>query len=114
MVKEIQYLCGLSFEDVAEYIPTLTTDNDVVTDGAIIDFQVQYFEEEYHLFVDTSTMQYCFNADYSDGIDSLLSEIGDIILAKCHFFKDDLDELVDYIYENITFCEVQLCCEVQL
>jgi len=108
MVKEIQYLCGLNFEDVVEYIPNLTTDNDVVTDGAIIDFQVQYFEEEYHLFVDISTMEYCFKADYSDDVCSLLSEIGDIILEKYYFFKNDLDELVNYIYKNITFCRVQL------
>lgn len=106
MVKQIHYSYGLDFEDVLKYIPKLTASNEVVTDGKILHLQLQYFTKEINLFVDTSTMEYCFDTKSDDESD-LLFEIGDIVLAKYHFFNADLEGLKAYILANLTFCEVQ-------
>lgn len=106
MVKQIHYSYGLDFEDVLKYIPKLTTSNEVVTDGKILHLQIEYFTKMIHLFVDTSTMEYCFDTKSEDESD-LLFEIGDIVLSKYHLFKDDLEGLRAYILDNLTFCEVQ-------
>ncbi len=107
MVSNIQYNYPLNFEDVLQFIPFLTIDNDVKTDGKILHLEITLCTEQpLHLFIDLKTKEYCFNI--VDEIQSgLLYEIGDLVLSKLHRFKINRYEvdflgLIAYIKQNIT------------
>jgi hypothetical protein len=104
----LEYSYPLDFEDVLQFLPMLTTDNDVVTDGKILHLAITstYTNELLHLFIDLKTKEYCFNGK-SDDESKLLYEIGDIVLSKLHIFKlnryeFDFEGLIKYIQANIT------------
>ncbi len=111
MVSGIKYNFPLDFEDVLQFIPFLTIDNDVKTDGKILHLEItQSTEQPLHLFIDLKTKEYCFNT--TDEIQSgLLYEVGDMVLSKLHLFRInryevDFKGLVEYIQKSITACEV--------
>jgi len=104
VLKQIQYNYGLDFNDVLEYIPMLTIDNNVKSDGKILHLQISYCTRTLHLFIDTKTKEYCFNSK-NDKESDLLYEIGDIVLAKLHRYKNDLEALIAYIQKSLTFCK---------
>ena len=87
VISSIAYNYPLDFEDVLLYLPMLTTDNDVKTDGILhLEITTLCTEPPLHLFIDLKTKEYCFNT--TDEIQSaLLYEIGDLVLSKLHRFK---------------------------
>lgn len=107
MVSSIQYNYPLDYEDVLQFIPFLTTDNDVKTDGKILHLEIALSTEQpLHLFIDLKTKEYCFNTT-DETKSGLLYEIGDIVLSKLHRFRINRYEvdflgLVEYIKGNIT------------
>ena len=105
MIEKIEYSYPLDFEDVLQFIPMLTLDNNVKTDGRILHLEISYFKKFLHLFIDTRTKEYCFNTNIKDE-SNILYEIGDIVLSKYKYFKDDFQELIKYIQKNLTACEV--------
>ena len=107
-VKEIRYTTGLSFEDIVDnYIPTLTADNDVVTDGAIIHFEIELDgkSKKAHLFFDSVTSEFCIAKIKDEEVAEYIYEIGAMIQSA--FFKrksvgefeKDLDDIVSEIKE---------------
>ena len=70
---------SLNFEDVVEYIPLLTIDNNVVTEGRIMYFEILLNTQTANLFFDNATGDYCFKENTSS------YEIGDTI--QSNFFK---------------------------
>jgi len=107
VISSIQYNFPLDFEDVLQFIPFLTTDNYVITDGKILHLEITLCTEQpLHLFIDLKTKEYCFTT--TDEIQSgLLYEIGDLVLSKLHRFKlnrydVDFEGLIGYIKGNVT------------
>jgi hypothetical protein len=105
---QIEYIYPLDFEDVLQFIPMLTTDNDVKTDGMILHLEITKSKPTklLHLFIDLKTKEYCFNYKKQKDTD-LLYEIGDIVISKLHRFKlnrydVDFEGLIGYIKGNIT------------
>ena len=70
---------SLNFEDVVEYIPLLTIDNNVVTEGRIMHFEISSDSQTANLFFDNATGDYCFKED------NRLYEVGDTI--QSNFFR---------------------------
>ena len=70
---------SLNFEDVVKYIPLLTIENNVVTEGHIMHFEITLHGFKRHLFFDNSTGDYCFEDNAS------LYEAGKII--QSNFFR---------------------------
>jgi len=111
-VVKIVYTYPLDFEDVLQFIPMLTTDNDVKTDGKILHLEIAArtkATKPLHLFIDLKTKEYCFNYKKQKDTD-LLYEIGDMVISKLHLFKFnrydvDFEGLIGYIKENITACD---------
>ncbi len=104
----IDYNYPLDFEDVLQFIPMLTTDNDVKTDGKILHLEIikSNATKPLHLFIDLKTKEYCFNYKKQKDTD-LLYEIGDILISRLQRFKInryvvDFEGLIGYIKENIT------------
>ena len=104
----ITYNFPLDFEDVLQFIPMLTVDNDVKTDGKILHLEITRTKAKkpLHLFIDLKTKEYCFN--YKKRRDTeLLYEIGDMVISKIQRFKFnrydvDFKGLIGYIKGNIT------------
>ena len=105
MIEKIEYSYPLDYEDVLQFIPMLTLDNNVKTNGRILHLEISYFKKLLHLFIDTRTKEYCFNTNIEDE-SNILYEIGDIVLSKYKYFKEDFQELIKYIQKNLTACEV--------
>lgn len=108
MVSAIAYNYPLDFEDVLQFIPFLTIDNDVKTDGKILHLEItkEKATKPFHLFIDLKTKEYCFSYKRKKDTD-LLYEIGDMVISKLHRFKlnrydVDFEELIGYIKGNIT------------
>lgn len=109
VVSSITYNYPLDFEDVMQFIPMLTTDNDVKTDGKILHLEITITNtvtKSLHLFIDLKTKEYCFNHLEKEE-SNLLYEIGDMVLSKIHRFKFnrykfDFEGLIQYIQKNIT------------
>lgn len=101
MLNIIKHTYGLSFKDVQEYLPQLTTNNDVVTDGAILHLEISYSKKLLHLFIDTNTQHYCFNAADED-VNDVMYEIGDGVIAKYRHYKNNLEALISNILKNLT------------
>jgi len=106
-VVNIAYTYPLDFEDVLQFIPFLTTDNDVKTDGKILHLEITRTNtiKPLHLFIDLKTKEYCFNYKRKKDTD-LLYEIGNIVISKLHRFKInryevDFEGLVGYIKGNV-------------
>lgn len=60
-ITNYNFECGLGFEDVTDYIPTLTTENDVKTNNKIVRFSVLLSDKaELHVFYDEKTHEYCY------------------------------------------------------
>lgn len=104
----INYTYPLDYEDVLQFIPMLTTDNDVKTDGKILHLEItkSNVTKPLHLFIDLKTKEYCFNYKLKRDSD-LLYEIGDMVISKLHRFKInryevDFEGMIWYIKENIT------------
>jgi hypothetical protein len=70
---------SLNFEDVVKHLPLLTIDNNVLTEGMIIHFQIILSDTKAHLFFDYATGDYCFDNNIS------LCGIGQVI--QSNFFK---------------------------
>ena len=70
---------SLNFEDVVEYIPLLTIENNVVTEGHIMHFEIILHGLKCHLFFDNATGDYCFKDNTS------LYEVGETI--QSNFFR---------------------------
>jgi hypothetical protein len=107
-VVNITYNFPLDYEDVLQFIPMLTTDNEVVTDGKILHLEITKTKstKPLHLFIDLKTKEYCFNYKRKKDTD-LLYEIGDMVISKLHLFKlnrydVDFDKMIRYIKGNIT------------
>jgi hypothetical protein len=105
---QIEYIYPLDFEDVLQFIPMLTIDNDVKTDGKILHLEITKSKptKPLHLFIDLKTKEYCFNYKKQKDTD-LLYEIGDIVISKLHRFKLNrydvyFEGLIGYIKGNIT------------
>ena len=105
MITKIEYSYPLDYEDVLQFIPMLTLDNNVKTDGKILHIEISYFKKVLHLFIDTRTKDYCFNTNIEDE-SNILYEIGDIVLSKYRYFKEDFQEHIKYIQKNLTACVV--------
>ena len=108
MVSGITYNYPLDFEDVLQFIPMLTVDNDVITDGKILHLEITKTNttKPLHLFIDLKTKEYCFNYKKQRDTD-LLYEIGDMVISKLHRFKlnrydVDFEGLIGCINGNIT------------
>jgi hypothetical protein len=108
---QIEYIYPLDFEDVLQFIPMLTVDNDVKTDGKILHLEITRTKatKPLHLFIDLKTKEYCFNYKKQKDTD-LLYEIGDIVISKLHRFKInrydfDFEKMMEYIKGNITACD---------
>lgn len=108
MVSSIKYNYPLDYEDVLQFIPMLTTDNEVKTDGKILHLEITKSNttKPCHLFIDLKTKEYCFNHLDKDESD-LLYEIGDMVISKLHRFKlnryeVDFEGIINYIQKNIT------------
>ncbi len=107
----ITYNYPLDFEDILQFIPMLTVDNDVKTDGKILHLEITRTNtiKPLHLFIDLKTKEYCFNYKRKKDTD-LLYEIGDMVISKLHRFKlnrydVDFEGLIGYIKGNITVDE---------
>lgn len=70
---------SLNFEDVVKYIPLLTIENNVVTEGHLMHFEIILHGFKSHLFFDNATGDYCFEDNTS------LYEVGEII--QSNFFR---------------------------
>lgn len=70
---------SLNFEDVVKYIPLLTIENNVVTEGHLMHFEIILHRFKSHLFFDNATGDYCFEDNTS------LYEVGEII--QSNFFR---------------------------
>ena len=109
MLNRIQYSYGLDFEDILQFIPMLTTHNNVKSEGRILHLQIatRNTKEPLHIFIDTKTKHYCFkDNNNTQDENSLLYEIGDIVLEKLHRFKHgkyeiDLDGLIDSVRTSL-------------
>lgn len=101
MLNIIKHTYGLSFKDVKKYLPQLTTNNEVVTNGAILHLEIMYNQQKLNLFVDTHTQHYCFNAADEEAND-VMYEIGDGVLSKYRHYKNDIEALISYILKNLT------------
>jgi len=92
-IESIEYQSGLSFEDVVEYIATLTTDNEVVTDNEITKFAISANEETCNLFYDSTTGHFCID-ECSLYASEYLYFIGEFIQTNYSFYKDNLGALI--------------------
>ena len=108
---QIEYNFPLDFDDVLQFIPMLTVDNDVKIDGKILHLEIttKTTSKTLHLFIDLKTKEYCFNYKRKKDTD-LLYEIGDMVISKLHRFKLnrydlDFEGLMGYIEGNITACD---------
>lgn len=101
MLNIVRHTHGLNFKDVQEYLPQLTTYNEVVTNGAILHLEISYSKKLSHLFIDTNTQHYCFNAA-DENVNDVMYEIGDIVLAKYRYYKNNIEALISYILKNLT------------
>lgn len=91
-IQKVTIETGLEFLDVVEYIPTLTTENDVVTDGKIVKFEVLLGNGKMqHVFLDLATAEYCFKPTKYR-----LEVVGDLILS--HYFK--YSNITDFLNEE--------------
>lgn len=52
MLKIVNHTYGLNFKDVQKYLPQLTIDNEVATNGAILHLEILYNQQSFNLFVD--------------------------------------------------------------
>ncbi|WP_418181282.1 hypothetical protein ACNSOL_12300 (plasmid) [Aliarcobacter lanthieri] len=101
-VLSIDYQSGLDFSDVTKYIPTLTVDNGVVTDGEIWHLKVSLKGKKSfrHLFIDVNTMEFAY-LENTQEISDLLYSIGDIFISYYNQYKPDIDSLIDYIRKDL-------------
>lgn len=83
MIETIKYSYPLDYEDVLQFIPLLTLDNNVKTNGRILHLEISYFKKLLHLFIDTRTKEYCFNN----------TNIEDLISKKVLFSIKEIAEL---------------------
>ena len=95
-IEHIEYEFGLDFDDVTEYIPTLTIDNQVITDVKICQIGIKFKNmlELNYIFVDLETMEYCFNS-----ICEALHGIGDIFITYYKQYSN-IEDLLNYIKEQ--------------
>jgi hypothetical protein len=94
----IQYTTQLSFEDVLEFIPMLTIDNDVVTDNKITHLKLYINEEKVNVFYDEATKHYCLD-NCSEDISEYANRIGEFIQAYCLTVSSDLESLSKKLLE---------------
>lgn len=94
----IQYTTQLSFEDVLNFIPLLTIDNDVVTDNNITHFELHINEEKVNVFYDEVTKHYCLD-NCSDEIAEYANNIGEFIQAYYLMVTSNLESLSKTILE---------------
>ncbi|MEV9477883.1 hypothetical protein [Aliarcobacter butzleri] len=98
----IDYQSGLDFSDVTKYIPMLTTENGVITDGEIFHLKVMLKGKKTfrHLFIDLNTMEFTY-LENDQEISDLLYSIGDIFISYYNQYKPDIDSLIDYIKKDL-------------
>lgn len=79
-ITNVNYETGLSFEDVVKHIPTLTSNNEVITDEEIVKFELTLENNKtINIFLDCATTEYCFKSKYK------LDNVGGVI--QSHLFK---------------------------
>lgn len=96
MITKIEYTMGLNFDEVVEYIPLLTIDSEVITDGRITQFDISIDYERVNLFYDEITGHFYFQ-NCSDAISKEIYLIGNYI--QSHYNSNDLETLVLDIQE---------------
>jgi len=75
---------GVTFEEITKHIPLITTDNDVINDGDIIQFDFNIDEMEQNLFFDSITGEFCFDSTTQESSKKVY-EIGNVI--QSHYYK---------------------------
>lgn len=101
MLSIVKNTYGLDFKDVQEYLPQLTKHNEVVTNGAILHLEIMYNNQRLNLFIDTHTQHYCFNAA-DEEINDVMYKIGDGVIAKYRYYKNNIEALISNILKNLT------------
>ena len=82
--KEIEVIYGVTFEEMQEFIPMITIDNDVVNDGDIIHFGFMVDGMKQDLFFDYITGEFCFDSTTQESSEKVY-EIGSIV--QSHYYK---------------------------
>lgn len=79
LIKDIQWESGLTFDDVEDVIPDVTTDMDVLTDGKIVRFDINTMvdgiENYATMFYDEETQEWCARHDIKDFEQDIMEEI---------------------------------------
>jgi len=97
-ILNIEYTTGLNFSNVVEFIPLLTSDNDVVTDKKITHFEIQYSDTLVsNIFYDSVTGHFCLD-NTSNEVDESSYFIGEFIQSMYGIL--DNEELVKTILEK--------------
>lgn len=78
-IKDIIWESGLTFDDVEDVIPDITTNSDVLTDGKIIRFDINTIvdgiENNATMFYDEETEEWCARHDIKDFERDIMEEI---------------------------------------
>ena len=105
-ILNIKYATELSFNKVVEFIPLLTSDNDVVTDGKITHFEIQYSDAVVsNLFYDSMTGHFCLD-NTSNEVDESSYLIGEFIQSMYGIL--DNENLIKTIMETFKWVVAQL------
>lgn len=99
-IKKIEWEEGLDFNDVGEYIPNITADNDVVTDGKIVRFDIYTTlageESRASIFFDEKTLEYCAGNDFKhyeyEIIEDIYSGLTRYPIGSYETFIDELKD----------------------